>query len=67
MSLLVGDFDRMETTYNLVVLNCLKTSLLVGDFDRMETALPALPSFLSSLGSLLVGDFDRMETVFQAS
>ncbi len=38
MSLLVGDFDRMETNVKLSALYSRAfLSLLVGDFDRMET------------------------------
>ncbi len=36
-SLLVGDFDRMETDVLVLVMIIVEGSLLVGDFDRMET------------------------------
>ncbi len=37
LSLLVGDFDRMETLGATDVVPPEGLSLLVGDFDRMET------------------------------
>ena len=39
MSLLVGDFDLMETCEQTMLPYLIILSLLVGDFDLMETAL----------------------------
>ncbi len=63
LSLLVGDFDRMETQHLMddSISNSLK-SLLVGDFDRMETYILVNTTRRICGVSLLVGDFDRMET-----
>ena len=36
-SLLVGDFDRLETSGSGIKSGSVKSSLLVGDFDRLET------------------------------
>ena len=64
MSLLVGDFDLMETLISAQKSFVLSRSLLVGDFDLMETRGVSSPLLANLLLSLLVGDFDLMETLY---
>ena len=62
LSLLVGDFDLLETKQSLYEsFRLRKKSLLVGDFDLLETN--NFTNFAEDLKkSLLVGDFDLLET-----